>query len=120
LTQKALAQSLGMSTAWLSQVKRGDIGRPDFEKLQKLGELLSLNAGELIFGKPDARGGAVADIGARYVKRGLRKKDLDTKTFRDSIVAGVLEELKKALPRLLSLSLNQVAKETNEETARKK
>ncbi len=38
LTQKALAQSLGMSTAWLSQVKRGDIGRPDFEKLQKLGE----------------------------------------------------------------------------------
>ncbi len=54
------------------------------------------------------------------MKRGLRKKDLDTKTFRDSIVAGVLEELKKALPRLLSLSLNQVAKETNEETARKK
>lgn len=121
LDQGELARDAGLSASYLSQIKNEDVGEAALQKIQRLSECLGLNAGELIFGKPElAKGSPVADVEPRYTKRRLRKKDFDTKQLHDRIVAQVLEEVRKALPRLLSLPLNQIVKEADEETLQRK
>ena len=53
LTQERLAELVGVSTEWISQVERG-VGQPSLEMLARIAEPLGVRASELVAATEDA------------------------------------------------------------------